>query len=113
MLYAFVKIEGPAHLALEGVTIGHDGGICAEPTEPAKLASIAAITEPDRALTVDALKQGVPFAGALAGGTTYLRISASMDHMCGSETSPTIGIRLRIDGKRVELMRPLDKRLPS
>ena len=113
MLYAFVQVEGPGRLTVEQVTIGHDGGICSEPKEAAQLARLGPIADPAKALTVEALKQGAPFAGQLAAGVNYLRLTAMMDHMCGGEANPTIELRLRLDGKPVQLVRALDQRLPS
>lgn len=113
VLHAFVRVDGPGRLTVERVVLGHDGGVCGEPKEASKLWWIAPLPETVKSVDAASLQKGSTFGGQLKAGAQYLRITTPMDHMCGSEQLLDIVLKLRLDGKPVQLTRALDMRLPS
>lgn len=113
-LYAFVRLQSDhaAHVSFTKVAVTRNGATCAQPTKPATIAKIDPITKQDvvHVMTLDALAKGTPFDGAVAAGTTFLRVQVEIDHACTGETEPTV--ELDLDNGTV-ITQPLAERMPS
>ncbi|MEO8846925.1 MAG: hypothetical protein ABI591_21635 [Kofleriaceae bacterium] len=111
-LYAFLRVESDQAdtLAFKDVSVTRDGKTCATMTKLERIASIREIQDRTVLMRLDADK-GTPYKGALAKGTTWLRIDAVMDHQCHSDkVEPTVVVRFT---NGVEVTHPLIEHLPS
>ncbi len=114
-LYAFVRIDSAKAetVTLLDIVVEREGKPCSAMTKLERIATIPAIKQTRGLLRVDADK-GTPFKGALAKGTTWLRIEAVMDHQCKVETiEPVVVVHFTHGSETLEVTRAMDEHLPS
>jgi hypothetical protein len=114
-LYAFVRVDSDKAdtMTFKDLSVTRDGKTCATMTKLERIASIPAIKDTTKLLRLDADK-GTPYKGALAKGTTWLRIEGVMDHQCHSDKIERIVVVHFTNGAdTVEVTRALIEHLPS
>jgi hypothetical protein len=98
---------------LKDLTLTHDGKTCARMTKVERVGAIAEIKDTSKLMRLDADK-GTVFAGALAKGTTWLRIDAVMDHQCRvDKTEPIVVVHFTHGKDTLEVSHALVEHMPS
>ena len=114
-LYAFIRVESDKAdtLVFKDLSVTRDGKTCATMTKLERIASIPEIKDTNKLMRLDADK-GTPFKGALAKGTTWLRIDAVMNHQCHEDkVAPLVVVHFTNGKDTVEVTRALIEQLPS
>ena len=114
-IYAFVRVDSdkPETMPFKDISVTRDGKTCASMTKLERVATIPEIKDKNALLRLDATK-GTPFSGALAKGTTWLRIEAVMNHQCKTDkTEPTVVVHFTNGKDTLEVAGALVEHLPS
>jgi hypothetical protein len=114
-IYAFVRVDSDtaATMPFKDISVTRDGKTCALMTKLERVASIGEIKDKAALLRLDASK-GTPFNGALAKGTTWLRIEAVMNHQCKvDKVEPTVVVHFTNGKDTLEVSAALVEHLPS
>ncbi|HEX7702849.1 MAG TPA: hypothetical protein VF403_19050 [Kofleriaceae bacterium] len=114
-LYAFIRVDSDKAdtMTFKDLSVTRDGKTCATMTKLERIASIPEIKDTTKLMRLDADK-GTPFKGALAKGTTWLRIDAVMNHQCHEDkVLPVVVVHFTNGKDTVEVTRALIEHLPS
>jgi hypothetical protein len=114
-LYAFIRVDSDKAdtMTFKDLSVTRDGKTCATMTKLEHIAAIPEIKDATKLMRLDANK-GTPFKGALAKGTTWLRIEGVMNHQCQSDkVEPTVIVHFTNGTNTLEVTRALLEHLPS